>query len=205
MMPRALYSLALLALLAVNAWLGAGRIMGFRHRYAGEEHLAVAELDEAYESFQAAREWEGSHSFTNVLLGRVIHLAQANGVTPAALEGQEPDAVSAAGVSAIIRGISLNPSDALAWFNLAQAYRGYQIARTRIDRLRAMVEAVKAGKSPREAREAAEGSGLRPEDLMSIVATTKACATMSSDRINLINENNAWCLLLCLIKHIPDT
>lgn len=174
MIARALYLLAVAAMVAGSLWAGTGRIMAFLSRHDGEKRLVSGDLDEAYGRFRAALEWEPSHPFTWVLAGRVVHLAQANGITPAAMDGEPPEAVSAAGVSAIIRGISMNPADALGWFNLAQAYRGYGLARTRIERLRAMVEAVKAGKSPREARESLEPKGLGPEDLMVVAATLKA-------------------------------
>jgi len=174
MILRALYSLALIVLLAVSIWLGASRIIGFSHRYAGEEALSRAELDFAFEELTEATTWQPGDAYNYVLVGRVIQLAQDNGVTLTMLEGLDPAQASAHGISAIIKGIGMNPSDALGWFNMAQAYRSSRIARTRMDRLRAMVEAVRTGKSPSEARAAAEGTGLRAEDLMVIAGTLKA-------------------------------
>lgn len=174
MILRWLYTLGLLALLGATSWVGVQRIMNFKHRFTGDKALVAARMDEAFGAFTAALEWHDADAYGHVLVGRVIQLAQDNGVPLAALEGHMPAEVSAVGISAITKGIGMNPSDSLGWFNLAQAYRSSRVARTRMDRLKAMVEAVKAGKSPREAQAAFEGQGLGREDLVVIAATEKA-------------------------------
>lgn len=174
MILRWLYTLALLALLAGSGWNGLHRVMSFKHLHSGDKALIAARMDDAYGHFTAALRWQGSDPYTHVLVGRVVQLAQDNGVNLTALTGEDPANVSALGISAIIRGIALNPADALGWFNLAQAYRSSRMARTRIERLKAMVEAIKAGKSPQEAQLALETEGLTPEDLMVVAATSTA-------------------------------
>jgi tetratricopeptide (TPR) repeat protein len=162
---RALYSLLLAAILLANLWLGSARIAGFYYRHRGEKALARAELDLAYESLVASLPWQPGDSPSHVLIGRVIHFAQSNSVPIAALEGRQPLEVFQEGVAAITRGIALNPSDAWAWFNLAEAYRAYRLRRTRLDRLRAMVEGAPGVVAPK---------GLQNEDPVIIAATLKA-------------------------------
>ncbi len=173
-MLRGLYSLALAALLASSVWSGTSRIMGFLHRYDGEKALTRAEVDAAHEDFVAARGWRGDDAYTWVLIGRVIQLAQANAVPLDAYRGKLPHEVAAEGIAATSRGLSLNPSDAPSWFNVAQAYDSYHSARTRTERLRAMVEAAKAGEDPMQARRRMHGVGLSSEDLMVVASTLKA-------------------------------
>ncbi|HXI04078.1 MAG TPA: tetratricopeptide repeat protein [Candidatus Saccharimonadales bacterium] len=178
MKPRdVVIRLALVILLATSFWLGVKRIIGFLYRYRGEEALSHARMDEAYTNLVASLKWQPLDSPSYVLIGRVIHLAQSNSVPIKPLAGKSPEQVFAEGVGAIAWGISLNPSDGWAWFNLAEAYRAYGLKKTRLDRLRAMVEAAKAKAAGKEAP--ATPSGEEPaaftgEDVVIVAADLKA-------------------------------
>jgi len=171
---RALYALALAALLAGSVWSGTARMMGFIHRYKGEHALTHGEVDEAYADLVAATQWQEANATNWMMIGRVIHIAQSNAVRLTALKGKEPGEVAAESLAATIRGLHLNPSDAPAWFNVAQAYDAYHSARTRIDRLKAMVKAAQAGEDPAVARKEMDARNLSSEDLMIIASTLKA-------------------------------
>lgn len=172
-----LLRLALAILLLVSFWLGVKRIIGFRYRYRGEQALSHARMDEAYTNLVASLKWQPLDSPSYVLIGRVIHLSQSNSVPVKPLAGKSPEQVFAEGVGAITWGISLNPSDGWAWFNLAEAYRAYGLKKTRLDRLRAMVEAAKAKAAGKEESPAPSGEGpasFTGEDVVIVAADLKA-------------------------------
>jgi tetratricopeptide (TPR) repeat protein len=53
-----------------------------------------------------------------------------------ALKGADSWQTLGVGAGAVGRGIVLSPSDAWAWFNLAEVYRGYQLGRRRREKMR---------------------------------------------------------------------
>ena len=176
MSRRAILSVALLAGLCLNTIFGAARIMGFHHRHEGELALSRAELDAAFSHLMAARGWQPADAPTYVLIGRVIHHAQANGLPLEELAGHSSLDTYAVGLAAVLRGIALNPADAWAWFNLVDVHQGFRAARVRdASRKRAGdAAALGASKLPPSPGVAPEPSGLGPEDRISVAAIFEA-------------------------------
>jgi len=171
---RLLGRVALLALLAANTWAAAGRIVAFLHRYRGEKALAAAELSVAYERLELATAWQPGDAPGYILIARTIVSSQANGVPIRALDGKEATERLAIGVGALARAISLNPSDAWAWFNLGELYRGYQSGRGRLERLKAVVKANTPGAGPTAPAAKAPARGSQPEDRVMAAAALMA-------------------------------
>jgi len=171
---RGLQAVILAVLVLLNTYSGAAKILGFRHGWAGSRALAHAKLDLAYSRLRSALGWQPGNEAYQVVVGRVIHTAQSNGVRLEALAGHQPIDVLGVGVNAVTSAISMNPADAWAWFNLAEVYGGFRFARIRLDRMRRAGEATASGAlDPVKAPELAS-IGLDPEDTIAAAAALKA-------------------------------
>lgn len=174
MMSARLRTAALIALLVFNTWYGIARIAGFRHRHAGEIALDAAELDRAFASLNASLFWQPDDAPTYILIGRVIHLAQANGLPVKGLEGYTPLQKFGVGFSAIGRAIALNPADTWAWSSLAEMYRSNRAGRHRLKRLREITESMAPdGTMPATPKRPATPEPS-PEDRLLFAAALKA-------------------------------
>jgi tetratricopeptide (TPR) repeat protein len=158
----------------LNTYSGAAKIFGFWNGWSGSKALAHAELDLAYSRLRSALAWQPGNEVYRVIVGRVIHTAQSNGVPLEALEGHQPTDVLGVGVDAVTSGIAMNPADAWAWFNLAEVYGGFRFARIRLDRMRRAGEAAASGAPEQVDPPEPAGVGLDPEDRIAAAATMKA-------------------------------
>jgi len=153
-MPRTLLRVVLLAAAALNAWMGVTWIQGFRNRFAAEKALAGGHLDEAYTHLERTLRWMPGDAVSYVLIGRVIHLSQTNGVSLKSLAGLDVAGTYALGAGAIAAGLSRNPADPWAWFNFAESQTAFAVRTRRLERLKAAVEAAMAGGEQEPARPA---------------------------------------------------
>lgn len=179
MRPRGLISALVMSLLALNTWWGATKVVAFRHRYRGEMALASADLNQAYLSFRSTLAWQPGDPQSHVLIGRVIQLAQANGLPIEAIEGHQAIEALGIGVAAVAQGISLNPADSWAWFNLGDLYQGFRTGKRRIEMMKRAGEAAgstegTAGPTQVSRETPAEPPGLGPEDSITVAAALKA-------------------------------
>jgi len=165
---------ALTAFVLLNTYSGAAKIFGFWNGWTGSKALALAELDLAYSRLRSAQAWQPGNEPYRVVVGRVIHTAQSNGVPLEALEGHRPIDVLGVGVDAVTSAIAMNPADAWAWFNLAEVYGGFRFARIRLDRMRRAGEAAASGAPEPVKPSEPAGGGLDPEDRVAAAATLKA-------------------------------
>jgi len=171
MSARVAWKAAVLVLLLANTYSGVVKVIGFRHRYAGEMALSRADLNTAYQRFRSTLRWEPDDAPTHILIGRAISLAQANGLPLEPLEGRQPEERLRIGLATVARGIDLNPGDAWAWINLADFCQGFRTGRLRLQK---MIQAGKlAGGKPMEPDPPAP-AGLDPEDSVSVAAALKA-------------------------------
>ncbi len=177
MIARRLRTAGLLVLLMINTLSGAAKVAGFRDRDRGEKALAEGALDRAVASLNASRRWQPGDAPTYVLIGRVIQLAEANGLPLKELEGYTLSQMLGVGARAVSWAIALNPADGWAWFNLADVYRASRSARLRHKALKAAGEAAGAGGSREEAA-APPGSqyppSLDPEERLMAALALKA-------------------------------
>lgn len=179
-MRRPLLIGAILLLLALNTASGVSKIMAFVHRFQGERQLGVAELNDAFDSLRDAAAWQPGDSPTYVLIGRVIIIAQANGLPLEGLEGHGIAGTFSVGLGALARGISLNPADSWSWGNLASLYEGLRSARLRLETMRRAGEHAArggdttAGPEQGAGQEAEKEIGLVPEDVLAAAATMMA-------------------------------
>jgi tetratricopeptide (TPR) repeat protein len=135
MTRRRVYLAGLALLLLLNTLSGMAKVTFSSYRESGESALARAELDQAFESLRSSLMWQRGNSPSHVLIGRVLRLSMANGIQVKALEGAGPEEILGVGTGSVGRGIVLSPSDAWAWFNLAEVYRGFQLGRNRRERM----------------------------------------------------------------------
>lgn len=171
---RGLYRGGLLVLLLLNSWCAFGRVAAFVHRHRAEKELAAAEFSAAFDSLGAAREWQPGDAPGYILIARSIHLSEANGIPIKSLKGTKPAERLDLGVGAIERAVALNPADAWAWFNLAELYRGFQSGRGRLERMRAVVEAVTSGASEPGTTAPPATPKVEPEDRVVAAAALMA-------------------------------
>jgi tetratricopeptide (TPR) repeat protein len=173
MTGRGLYIAALLAILAANAYGGIAKIIGFYHRFHGERTLVRAEMDVAFEHLTGARAWQPRDETGHLMMARLVHLSQANGLRVEGLKGLKPEEVLHFGLDAAAYAIRTSPSDAWAWFHVAEVYRGYQSARKRMERMVAAGRAAARGATPTVATPAVS-AGPEPEDGIVAAAALKA-------------------------------
>ncbi len=171
---RRLYLALLLAILGANAYGGIAKIIGFYHRFHGERALVGVEMDAAFKHLTRAHFWLPRDEASLLMMARLVHLAQANGLRVEGLKGLRPEGVLQVGLDAAADAIRSSPSDAWAWLHVAELYRGYQSARTRMERLLAAGRAAAEG-SGREAPAPPPGdAGIEPEDAIIAAAALKA-------------------------------
>lgn len=174
MTGRRLYLALLLVILGANAYGGIAKIIGFYHRFHGERALVHAEMDAAFEHLTSAHFWLPRDEASRLMMARLVHLSQANGLKVEGLSGLKPEEVFQVGLDATAEAIRTSPSDAWAWLQVAEVYRGYQSARTRMERLLAAGRAAAEG-SGREAPAPPSGdAGVEPEDAIIVAAALKA-------------------------------
>ena len=171
MNARVLWKIALLVLLTANSASGVVKVIGFRHRHAGEKALSRADLNLAYQSFRSTLNWEPGDASTHILIGRAISLAQANGLPLEPLEGRQPEERFRIGLETVTRGIDLNPADSWAWFNLADFHQGFRTGRLRLAK---MIRAGEMAGRPATGPEPVAPAGPDPEDAVSVAAALKA-------------------------------
>lgn len=172
MIPKVVLRIALLAGLAGNTWMGAAWIEGFRNRFAAEQALTSGHLDEAYTRLLATLRWLPGDAVSYVLAGRVIHLSQTNAVTLESLAGLGIEETYALGAGAVAAGLSRNPADPWAWFNLAECQTAFEARSERVERLKAAVEAAMAGGEGGDA--AAQARGTSYASRSTVAAVLKA-------------------------------
>ncbi len=149
-MKRAILAMALVLLLSLDTYSGVAKIIGFYQGNRGARALSRAELDLALESLRASVGWLPHESTFHVTIGRVVAMAQANGLPLAALGERSQLEILAFGVGATARGIALNPADTWGWFNLGGVYSGYGDAHNRLERMIAAGNRASAGGTSHE-------------------------------------------------------
>jgi len=174
---RAAGALVVVILLAANTFSGVAKVMAFIHQFAAERALVRGDLGAAMARVERAVAWAPEDTAAHLITMKAVQHALANGL-PIDGTGSDPGVLLALGVGAAARAIALNPVDSLLWFDLGNLYQNLLSSRERLERMRKAGLAA-LGESPDGGRDGPVADdraamGLRPEDLVTVAAVSKA-------------------------------